>query len=75
MIARITPISVYIALISLGLTVANAVANSIMNVKGTQKKLTATLVTLIYTGIVASLFAISVVSKPFISIINISLTS
>lgn len=61
-LSRAVPYSIYIGMASLGLTVANAVTNSIINVKGTQKKLVTTLVTLLYTGIVASLFALSTVS-------------
>ncbi|XP_033224978.1 lipase maturation factor 2-like [Belonocnema kinseyi] len=60
-LAKAVPISVYIGMISLGFTVADAVTNSILNVKGLKKKVTTTLVTVFYTLIVGSIFALSVV--------------
>ncbi|XP_011501020.1 PREDICTED: lipase maturation factor 2-like [Ceratosolen solmsi marchali] len=60
-LSRFIPISVYVALISLSFTVANGVTNSVMNVKGVKRKITTTLITLLYSTIVAFIFAVSVV--------------
>ncbi|XP_015590063.1 lipase maturation factor 2 [Cephus cinctus] len=60
-LSRVIPISVYIALVSLGFTVADAVTNSILTIKGIQNKILTTLTTIFYTAIVVFLFAISIV--------------
>lgn len=60
-LGKIIPISIYIAMVSLGFTVADAITNSVLNIKGVQKKVSTTLVTILYTVLVGSIFAISVV--------------
>ncbi|KAG7213802.1 hypothetical protein KM043_003019 [Ampulex compressa] len=55
------PISVYIGVASLGFTVANAIVNSVVAVKGMRQKIFTTLVTSFYTAITCFIFAISLV--------------
>ncbi|XP_014237440.1 lipase maturation factor 2-like [Trichogramma pretiosum] len=72
-LARAIPISVYIAVVSLGFTVAKSITQSIVESKGLKKKFTSTLTTLIYAIIVTFWFTLSIV--PYIQSVNPKLSS
>ncbi|CAK9830486.1 Lipase maturation factor 2 [Anthophora retusa] len=55
------PISIYMGVISLGFTMANAIVVSLLGMKGIRNKIFTTFVTILYTGSVCFIFAISIV--------------
>ncbi|XP_033338138.2 lipase maturation factor 2 [Megalopta genalis] len=59
--SRAIPVSIYIGIASLSLTIADAVMNSLITVKGVRNKITTTLITGLYTVAVCSMFALSIV--------------
>lgn len=60
-LSRVIPISIYIGVISLGITVANAIVASLLAVKGLKNKIFTTFITILYTVAVCFIFAISIV--------------
>lgn len=63
-LSRAVPISIYMGVISLGFTVANAIVVSLLAVKGTRNKIVTTLITSLYTAAVCFIFALSIVRNP-----------
>lgn len=55
------PISIYIGIASLALTIVDVVVNSIITVEGLKSKIYSTFVTVFYTAAVISIFALSIV--------------
>lgn len=69
------PTSTYLVLVYLAFIIVTALSRAVFNVKGTQKKLLSTIVTLFYSAIVAFIFAISIVSYMFIpSFLNLKMS-
>lgn len=68
-LSRALPIAVYIAMSSLGITVARAVTDSIFSNKNAVKNVPATIVTLIFSAIISVTFALSVVCIIFFNIL------
>ncbi|XP_031845140.1 lipase maturation factor 2 isoform X2 [Nomia melanderi] len=60
-LSRAIPISIYIGVASLGFTIADAIVNSLITVKGVQNKVVTIFVTGLYTVAVCFIFAISIV--------------
>lgn len=69
-LSRIIPISIYIGVISLGITAANAIVASLLTVKGMRNKIFTTFVTILYTVAVCLIFAISIVSKCYEDVLH-----
>lgn len=68
-LSRALPIAVYIAMSSLGITVARAVTDSIFSNKNAVKNVPATIVTLIFSAIISVTFALSVVCIIFFNLL------